>query len=61
MDIEKSLNIFGEALESCSENPMTGFFRDSCCNTSNDDVGSHTVCIEVSNPFLDRLSPHKTS
>lgn len=52
-EIETSLNVFGEALESCSESPMTGFFRDGCCNTSDQDVGSHTVCIDVTNKFLE--------
>lgn len=33
--------------------PLTGFFRDGCCNTSNDDYGSHTVCIEVTTAFLE--------
>jgi uncharacterized protein (DUF2237 family) len=50
--MDESLNVFGELLESCSEEPMTGFFRDGCCNTNDDDVGSHTVCIEVSDSFL---------
>ena len=51
--MEESINIYGEALQSCSEEPLTGFFRDGCCNTSDQDVGSHTVCIEVSDAFLE--------
>lgn len=51
-EMEESLNVFGEALLPCSEDPLTGFFRDGCCNTSDDDVGSHTVCVEVSREFL---------
>jgi uncharacterized protein len=51
MDVSR--NVFDEVLESCSENPMTGFFRDGCCNTSDQDVGSHTVCIEVTREFLE--------
>ena len=51
--MDDSLNVFGEALGSCSEEPMTGFFRDGCCNTSDDDLGSHTVCIEVTDAFLE--------
>jgi uncharacterized protein (DUF2237 family) len=51
--VEKSVNVFGEPLESCSERPMTGFFRDGCCNTSAEDVGSHTVCVEVTSEFLE--------
>jgi uncharacterized protein (DUF2237 family) len=53
MEIDESLNVFGEPLESCSETPLTGFFRDGCCNTNNNDVGSHTICIEVSAAFLE--------
>ncbi|MEE9344686.1 MAG: DUF2237 domain-containing protein [Methylococcales bacterium] len=53
MTIDESLNVFGERLEPCGENPVTGFFRDGCCNTSDDDIGSHTVCIEVTNTFLE--------
>ncbi len=51
-EMEESLNVFGEALLPCSEDPLTGFFRDGCCNTSDDDVGLHTVCVEVSREFL---------
>jgi uncharacterized protein (DUF2237 family) len=50
---EESVNVFGEPLENCSNNPLTGFFRDGCCNTSDDDVGSHTVCVEASAEFLE--------
>lgn len=52
-DMDKSVNVFDEPLESCSENPPTGFFRDGCCNTSDQDTGSHTVCIEVTKKFLE--------
>ena len=37
-------NVLGDRLELCSLNPMTGFFRDGCCDTGREDVGSHTVC-----------------
>lgn len=50
---DMSLNVFGEPLEPCSNEPLTGFFRDGCCNTCAEDVGSHTVCAEVSADFLD--------
>jgi len=53
MAMDESLNVFGEALLPCSEDPLTGFFRDGCCNTSDDDIGSHTVCVEVSQDFLE--------
>lgn len=51
--MDESRNVFGEALENCSDKPLTGFFRDGCCNTSNQDVGSHTVCIQVTGDFLE--------
>jgi hypothetical protein len=53
MDIDESLNVFGEPLESCSQDPVTGFFRDGCCNTSDADYGQHTVCIRVNQAFLE--------
>ncbi len=53
MDMDESLNVFGEALLPCSEDPVTGFFRDGCCNTRDDDIGSHTVCVEVTQDFLE--------
>ncbi len=51
--MDKSLNVFDEVLESCSERPLTGFFRDGCCNTSDQDAGSHTVCVQVTADFLE--------
>jgi uncharacterized protein (DUF2237 family) len=45
-------NVFGGTLESCSNSPMTGFFRDGCCNTSPEDLGSHTVCVVMTDEFL---------
>lgn len=50
--MNESLNVFGEPLVPCSADPLTGFFRDGCCNTSDQDVGSHTVCVELSAEFL---------
>lgn len=47
-----SVNVFGEPLETCSEEPMTGFYRDGCCNTSDTDLGSHTVCVLLTDDFL---------
>ena len=46
-------NVLGGLLGSCSEKPMTGFFRDGCCNTSEEDFGSHTVCILTTAEFLE--------
>ncbi len=45
-------NVFGEPLKSCSERPLTGFYRSGCCHTGPEDFGMHTVCIEVSAEFL---------
>ena len=47
-----SRNVFGEPLQPCSMAPRTGFFRNGCCDTSAQDVGSHTVCVEVTEEFL---------
>jgi uncharacterized protein (DUF2237 family) len=47
-----SRNVLGQPLESCSVNPMTGFFRNGCCDTAAEDVGSHTVCIVATDAFL---------
>lgn len=45
-------NVLGTALESCSLDPLTGFFRDGCCNTCADDIGQHTSCVEMTEEFL---------
>jgi uncharacterized protein (DUF2237 family) len=45
-------NVLGGALQPCSLDPVTGFFRDGCCNTSPQDVGSHTVCVVMTAEFL---------
>lgn len=45
-------NVLGGPLGVCSESPRTGFFRDGCCNTGPEDVGSHTVCVVLSADFL---------
>jgi uncharacterized protein len=47
-----SRNVLGEPLESCSLKPVTGFFRNGCCDTSREDVGSHTVCAVMTADFL---------
>ena len=46
-------NIFGEPLIPCSSKPLTGFYRDSCCNTGDDDAGVHTVCVVATEEFLE--------
>src|ERR1051326_7530823 len=45
-------NVLGERLELFSIEPMTGFFRDGCCNTAREDIGSHTVCAVMTADFL---------
>ena len=59
-------NVLGENLEDCSVNPLTGWFRDGCCNTNETDYGVHTVCARVTTKFLewaklagnDLITPH---
>ena len=59
-------NVLGEKLESCSNDPITGWFRDGCCNTDKNDQGLHTVCAKVTTKFLewsknvgnDLITPH---
>ena len=46
-------NVLGGALEVCSTEPMTGFYRDGCCNTGPSDAGSHTVCATMTRQFLE--------
>jgi uncharacterized protein (DUF2237 family) len=52
MQKEIALNVFGEPLTPCSFDPLTGFFRDGCCKTNEEDVGSHLVCAIVTDEFL---------
>lgn len=52
MSKEDQLNIFNEPLEACSFDPVTGFFRSGCCETSEQDTGSHTVCAIMTEEFL---------
>lgn len=51
-DIDESVNVLGEQLKPCSFDPMTGFFRDGCCNTGPSDRGRHTICVRVTAEFL---------
>ncbi len=48
----ESKNVLGEKLQVCSSSPLTGFYRDGCCNTGAEDVGLHTVCTQVTEEFL---------
>ena len=59
-------NVLGEQLELCSKDPLTGWYRDGCCNTDENDHGLHTVCAKVTTEFLewckeagnDLITPH---
>ena len=46
-------NVLGFDLEICSSDPVTGFYRDGCCNTGPGDVGTHTVCVILTDEFLE--------
>ena len=46
-------NVLGGELEPCGTDPLTGFFRDGCCSTGPEDLGSHTICAVVTAEFLD--------
>ena len=45
-------NVLGEPLQLCSIKPITGFYRDGCCDTGTEDIGSHTVCVVMTAGFL---------
>ena len=45
-------NVLGHELEPCGTDPITGFFRDGCCSTGPEDLGSHTICAVMTNEFL---------
>ncbi|MBI2424019.1 MAG: DUF2237 domain-containing protein [Candidatus Hydrogenedentes bacterium] len=46
-------NVLGSDLQECSRDPLTGFYRDGCCNTGADDIGLHIVCIRATAEFLE--------
>ena len=50
---EKQKNVLGFDLATCGMDPVTGFYRDGCCNTGNGDIGTHTVCAIVTSKFLE--------
>ncbi|TDT74234.1 hypothetical protein BDE40_3022 [Litoreibacter halocynthiae] len=52
MKREPSLNVLGDELKNCSDDPVTGFFRNGCCDTGPMDQGSHTVCAIMTAEFL---------
>ena len=52
MEIYLSINVYGKKLETCCDNPKTGFFRNGMCDTCKEDFGVHTVCILATEEFL---------
>ena len=50
--MEESINVLGGKLEPCSTDPITGWFREGCCNTDNRDFGRHVVCVVMTDVFL---------
>ena len=50
--MDSDLNVLGEPLEECGTDPVTGFYRDGCCTSGPEDVGSHTVCAVMTAEFL---------
>ena len=52
MSKKKVINIFGDTIEACCHDPITGYFRDGFCNTDENDFGSHVVCAEITEDFL---------
>ena len=51
--VEKQKNVFGEEIETCCESPITGFFRDGFCHTDDTDEGVHTICVSMTEDFLE--------
>jgi uncharacterized protein len=51
--LSEGTNVLGSVLQACSYDPVTGFFRDGCCNSDEQDRGNHSVCVRVSAEFLD--------
>ncbi len=49
---DEIVNIFGDTIEACCHDPLTGYFRDGFCNTDEHDFGSHVVCAEITEDFL---------
>ncbi len=51
--MSEELNVLGEELQECGTDPITGFYRDGCCSSGPQDLGSHTICAVVSAEFLE--------
>ena len=55
---DQALNVLGEPLAPCGLDPLTGFYRDGCCNTGYDDPGIHVICVRVTRKFLEFSRKH---
>ena len=53
MTEEQERNVLGDDLQACGTDPLTGFYRDGCCSTGPEDLGSHTICAVVTAEFLE--------
>lgn len=51
--MQDALNVLGQPLQACSYDPLTGYFRDGCCNTDEHDHGTHVVCARMTAEFLE--------
>lgn len=51
--MKESINIFGTELALCSTSPMTGYYRNGCCDTDEEDFGKHTICAIMTDEFLE--------
>lgn len=49
----QSKNVFGEPIQTCSEDPLTGFYRNGCCDSGKEDLGDHMVCAVMTEEFLE--------
>ena len=56
MERPPELNVLGTELQQCGTDPLTGFYRDGCCSTGPEDLGSHTICAVVTREFLEHQS-----
>ena len=56
--MNNDLNVLGEPLQPCSMSPLTGFYRDGCCKTGEDDQGKHIVCAKMTEDFLNYTKSH---
>ena len=54
-------NVLGSELQTCCTSPLTGFYRDGCCNTGAEDLGLHTVCAVMTAPFLQFSAAYEPS